>query len=123
MSHSILLVDDSMVMRKIISRNLRRAGIQIASMQEASNGVEALEQLQNHQFDLIFCDVNMPEMDGLTFLKEFRSVAEYNDIKIVMLTTESGSDYKLEAKNSGANGYLTKPSTPEEIGDVIKSIL
>ncbi len=122
MNYSILLVDDSSVMRKIITRNLRQTGIKIGNLLEASNGREALEQLSSNTFDLIFCDVNMPEMDGLTFLKEMRSNPEYNDTKIVMLTTESSMEYKMEARENGANGYLTKPSTSDEISKVIENL-
>jgi two-component system chemotaxis response regulator CheY len=120
MALKVLLVDDSAVMRKMITRTLRQAGIDLGEVLEASNGVEALEVLTGHVVDLILCDWNMPEMDGLTFLKEARK--QYQT-PVVMLTTESSQEKISEAMAAGANAYISKPFTPEKIGTSLSQVL
>lgn len=120
MSLNVLLVDDSPVMRKMIMRSLRQAGVEVAETFEAGNGIEALASLAKETIDLILCDWNMPEMDGVTFLKEARKSCQ---TPIVMLTTESSDDRVSEALKAGANGYVTKPFTPEKLGETLSIVL
>lgn len=119
MGLNILLVDDSGVMRKLVSKALRQAGLDINGTSEAANGQEGLEALSAGPVDLVLCDWNMPVMDGLTFVTEARKSSE---VPIIMLTTESGEDKMTAAVDAGANGYITKPFTPEKLGERIKIV-
>jgi len=83
-----LIIDDSSVMRKIVERSLRQAGIELEKVVEASNGVEALAALQSNVVDLILCDINMPVMDGLEFVRQVATVQSAKGVPIVMITTE-----------------------------------
>ncbi|MBX3461823.1 MAG: response regulator [Planctomycetes bacterium] len=120
MKKHILLVDDSSVMRKMVTRSIRQTGLDVDVVAEAGNGKEALDLLDSQPIDLVFCDWNMPVMDGLQFLVEAR---KKHALPIVMLTTEGTSDRTQEALKAGANGYLTKPFTPEGLQQQIKSLL
>ncbi|MBL9076346.1 MAG: response regulator [Planctomycetes bacterium] len=112
MSKRILLVDDSSVMRKLVTRAIRQTGLDVEVVAEAGNGKEALTALRSQPIDLVFCDWNMPEMNGLEFVVEAR---KSHQTPIVMLTTEGTSDKSQEALSAGANAYLTKPFTPESL--------
>ncbi|MFQ5653431.1 MAG: response regulator [Planctomycetota bacterium] len=112
----ILIIDDSAVMRMMIKRMLTKAGID-ADILEASNGEEGLLQLPNEP-DLILCDWNMPEMDGMEFLRRIR--ADQVTIPLVMVTTETHFARKGEALRAGANGFLSKPFTPQELAHEIE---
>lgn len=89
----ILTVDDSRTMRQMVSLTLKSAGFDVA---ETIDGVEALEWAKNNRADLVLSDVNMPNMDGITLVKHLRELEEYRYIPILMLTTESGREKKLE---------------------------
>jgi two-component system, chemotaxis family, chemotaxis protein CheY len=106
-----LVVDDSRAVRVIIRNILREMGIQ---MVEAGNGREALEQLQqNPEVELVLVDWNMPEMNGLEFIRVVRSQRSYNAVRIVMVTTETESEQVSRALDAGANEYVMKPFTKE----------
>lgn len=110
----VLIIDDSGVMRKIIQRNLVQAGLVVDQFIEAGDGEEGLEKVkQNSDLDLILCDCNMPNMTGIDFVKALRALD--NNTPIVMITTESGETKVEEARNSGANDYLTKPFTTDQL--------
>ena len=115
MAKSLLLVDDSATMRKIILRTLRMAGLDIDSFEEAGDGNEALEKLKEKTVDIILCDINMPGMGGLEMVKEVRKMDSCADTKIVMISTESAEELIEGVLADGANGYVTKPFTPEII--------
>ncbi len=106
-------------MRKLVSRALRQAGLDIASTIEAENGRAGLDALEANKVDIVLCDWNMPVMDGLTFVKEARPK---HDVPIIMLTTESGDDKMAAAVDAGADAYVTKPFTPEKLGERIKFV-
>jgi two-component system, chemotaxis family, chemotaxis protein CheY len=112
---SALIVDDSSVMRKIVERALRQAGLAIANVFEAASGVEALEVLRQSRVDLILSDINMPNMDGLEFLRQLRAQDLAPDVPVVMITTESSEEQVREAITVGAQGYIRKPFTPEQV--------
>jgi two-component system chemotaxis response regulator CheY len=122
MAKNILIVDDSATMRKIIMRGIRQAGIDNADFKEAGDGVEGLQAIAAGTFDLILSDVNMPNMNGLDFVK---AVAEKlgTPPPIVMITTEGSDEIVREAMSRGATGYLRKPFTPEKIQEVIGPFL
>ena len=114
MSKSLMIVDDSATMRKIIMRSVRMSGLQFDTTEEAGNGVEALEKLNASAVDIILCDVNMPEMNGPELVKKVREMDSCKDTKIVMVSTESSQEFIDELLAGGANDYITKPFTPDK---------
>lgn len=120
---TILIVDDSATMRKIIKRVLRQAELSYDNVLEASNGVEALEHIgSDDSIDLILSDVNMPEMNGIELVGKVRESHTADAIKIMMVTTEGGEDMRNQALAAGANGYVTKPFTPETVREAVERI-
>lgn len=120
----VLLVDDSAVMRKIIQRNIKETGMIVDEFIEAGDGKQALDKVNDDgALDLILLDWNMPNMSGIEFVKALRSLNLPNRIPVVMVTTE-GSEAKVsEAKESGADGYLTKPFTADQLRDTLGDYL
>ncbi len=118
-----LIIDDSSVMRKIVERSLRQAGINLTQVFEAGNGAEALAVLQVNRVDLILCDVNMPVMDGLEFIKQLPAVPNAKDVPVVMITTEGSEHHVVQALSSGAKGYIRKPFTPEQVREHVVPVL
>jgi two-component system chemotaxis response regulator CheY len=118
-----LIVDDSSVMRKIVERCLRQAGMDLGQVLEASNGAEALALVTENAFDLILSDINMPVMDGLEFIKHLKEVESAKSIPIVMITTEGGEKSVLEALSLGAKGYIRKPFTPDQVKEHVIPVL
>jgi two-component system chemotaxis response regulator CheY len=119
----VLIIDDSTVMRKIVERSLRQAGIELTKVFEAGNGVEALGVLKENQVDLILCDINMPVMDGLEFIKQLAGVASAKDVPVVMITTEGSESHVVQALSFGARGYIRKPFTPEQVREQVTPVL
>jgi two-component system, chemotaxis family, chemotaxis protein CheY len=120
---SILIVDDSSVMRKIVERALRQAGLALKTVFEAGHGVEALEILRKEKVALILSDINMPNMDGLEFLRQLRSQELANEVPVVMITTESSEDHVRAALIAGAQGYIRKPFTAEQVKDRVLPLI
>jgi two-component system, chemotaxis family, chemotaxis protein CheY len=118
-----LIVDDSAVMRKIVERSLRQAGVEIAQVIEAANGAEALAAVQANKVDLILCDINMPVMDGLEFVKQLPSVAQAKGVPVVMITTEGSEGHVVQALSAGASGYIRKPFTAEQVKEHVLPLL
>jgi two-component system, chemotaxis family, chemotaxis protein CheY len=111
----ILIVDDSSVMRKIVERSLRQAGLEITKVHEAGSGTEGLDVLKASQVDLILSDINMPSMDGLEFLRQLRTQNLAAGVPVVMITTESSEEHVKQAILAGAQGYIRKPFTAEQV--------
>jgi two-component system chemotaxis response regulator CheY len=121
MSREALVVDDSATMQEMVSFTLSKAGF---SVTRASNGKEALKSLEGSRvFDLVVTDLNMPEMDGITFIKSLRAIGAYKFIPVLMLTTEGGDDRKSQGRAAGASGWLTKPFDPEKLIAVVKKVV
>jgi two-component system chemotaxis response regulator CheY len=118
-----LIVDDSSVMRKIVERSLRQAGIELEKVVEAGNGAEALGVLRDNPVDLILCDINMPVMDGLEFVREVAKLESAKGIPIVMITTEGSESHVVEALTAGARGYIRKPFTPDQVKEHVLPVL
>ena len=118
-----LIVDDSSVMRKIVERSLRQAGLNLAPVLEASNGAEALAAVQNNKLDLILCDINMPVMDGLEFVKQLAGVENAKGVPVVMITTEGSEGHVVQALSAGARGYIRKPFTPDQVKEHVLPVL
>jgi two-component system chemotaxis response regulator CheY len=110
-----LIVDDSSVMRKIVERSLRQAGLDPLVVYEAGSGTEGLDQLKAKQVDLILSDINMPSMDGLEFLRQIRAQNLAPGVPVVMITTESSEEHVKQAILAGAQGYIRKPFTAEQV--------
>ncbi len=117
---TILAVDDSNSMRQMVSFTLKQAGHTVT---EAVDGVEALELARSNVFSLVISDVNMPRMDGITLIKELRTLAAYKFIPLLMLTTEAGTDKKMEGKAAGATGWIVKPFNPDQLLATVKRVL
>ncbi|HEY3971881.1 MAG TPA: response regulator [Candidatus Sulfotelmatobacter sp.] len=118
-----LIVDDSSVMRKIVERSLRQAGLNLSEVVEASNGAEALAAVQKHKVDLILCDINMPVMDGLEFVKQLSGLDIAKPIPVVMITTEGSEGHVVQALAAGARGYIRKPFTPDQVKEHVLPVL
>ena len=118
-----LIVDDSSVMRKIVERSIRQAGIDLAEVREAANGAEGLGALQDSGVDLILCDINMPVMDGLEFLRQLQTLEHAKGVPVVMITTEGSESHVVQALSAGARGYIRKPFTPEQVKEHVVPLL
>jgi two-component system, chemotaxis family, chemotaxis protein CheY len=94
---TVLIVDDSSVMRKIVERSLRQAGLEIGQVLEAGNGLEALAVLNQQKVNLVPCDINMPAMNGLEFVKQLPNVENARGVPVVMITTEGSEGYVVQA--------------------------
>ncbi|MBP7460568.1 MAG: response regulator [Candidatus Delongbacteria bacterium] len=117
----ILAVDDSATMRRIIVNTLKRA--EFEDVVEAQDGKDALAKLASENINFIITDWNMPEMDGLAFVKAVRSDPAMKDIPILMVTTRSVKDDIIEAMKAGVNNYIVKPFTPQTLKEKIDKIL
>jgi len=118
-----LIVDDSSVMRKIVERSLRQAGVELEKVVEASNGAEALAVLNDNAVDLILCDINMPVMDGREFVKQIAGVENAKGVPVVMITTEGSESHVVQALSAGARGYIRKPFTPDQVKEHVLPLL
>ena len=122
MAKKIMIVDDSMAMRKIIKQIIAADGFD--HVIEAEDGGDALNKLRlNEDVDLILTDWNMPQMDGITFLKTVKSSEAYKNIPVAMITTESAREEIIEALKSGAKDYIVKPFKADIVRDKVKKLL
>ena len=123
MGKKVLIIDDSSTMRKIVTRSLRQAGLDFDTILEAGDGQEALQVLGKESVDIILSDINMPNMDGIEFLRQKSANAAIKGIPVVMITTEAGADILAEAKSLGAKGSIKKPFTPEQVSEVLGGLM
>ena len=117
---SVLAVDDSPSIRGLVSVVLKQAGFDVVL---AEDGVEALKYANETTVDLVLTDINMPNMDGISLIKELRTLPSYKFIPVLVLTTESGKDMKMRGKEAGATGWLVKPFDPVKLLATIKKVL
>jgi two-component system, chemotaxis family, chemotaxis protein CheY len=115
-----LVVDDSDITRKMIKTALRPLN---PVFREASSGLEALEQVMLRNYDVVTLDLNMPDMHGLEFLRFMRSHKTLQKIPILVVTTQLDVQMQAEVLSAGANGYITKPFSPEEILSKVQALL
>ncbi len=120
MANVILAVDDSASMRQMVNFTLKGAGYQVV---QAVDGVDALAYARDHSVDLVLTDVNMPRMDGITLVKELRTLPTYRYTPMLMLTTESSQEKKMQGKQAGATGWIVKPFNPEQLLATIARVL
>lgn len=109
---TVMIIDDSGSFRTVVKLALAKAGYTVV---EAVDGKDAVTKLDGRKYNLIVCDVNMPNMDGLSFLKHLKASAAYKFTPVIMLTTESQEAKKAEAKASGARAWITKPFQPSQL--------
>lgn len=118
-----MIVDDSAAIRKILRRVLEKAEVPLGEVYEANDGVEALQMLEAKPVQLILCDVNMPNMDGIELLEKVKSKESMRAVPFVMVTTEGSQARVMQALELGAAGYVKKPFTPEQIKEKLTSIM
>jgi two-component system chemotaxis response regulator CheY len=123
MALDVLIVDDSAAIRKILLRVLAQTDLSIGEILEAGDGVEALKVLEAKTVGLVLSDINMPNMDGLQLLTSVRARPEWAGIPVIMITTEGSQAKVMEAVQLGAQGYVRKPFTAEQIKEKITSCL
>lgn len=121
MAKNILIVDDSESIRAVVGIALRSEGYNVIVGVDGQHGLELL--LENENINLIISDLNMPRMDGISFLKEVRKLEKFKYLPILILTTESQEAKKMEAKNSGATGWIIKPFVKEKLLAVVKKVM
>jgi two-component system chemotaxis response regulator CheY len=115
----ILTVDDSAAMRQMVEVTLTSAGY---AVEKAADGREALALAQSQAFDLVITDVNMPNMDGITLVKQLRAKPNFSSTPILILTTEGGEDKKTAGRAAGATGWIVKPFAPEKLLQVVNKV-
>jgi two-component system chemotaxis response regulator CheY len=118
-----LIVDDSSVMRKVVERSLRQAGVNLTQVVESANGAEALLVLKQNRVDLILCEINMPVMDGLEFVQQLSGVENAKGVPVVMTTTEGGESHLVQALSCGARGCIREPFMPDQVREQIVPVL
>lgn len=120
MSKTIMVVDDSASIRQVVGIALRGAGYQVI---EACDGKDALSKLTGDKIHLVISDVNMPNMDGITFVKELKKNPRYKFTPVIMLTTEAGRDKMEEGKAAGAKAWVVKPFQPPQMLDAVSKLI
>lgn len=120
MAKSILIVDDSASLRQVVAIALKKEGYDVI---EASDGQDALDKLTGGKIHLVISDVNMPRMDGITFVKEMKKRPEYKFTPVIMLTTEAGDDMKNAGKEAGVRAWVVKPFKPDQMLTAVSKLI
>lgn len=120
MAKTILAVDDSGSLRQMVAFSLQSAGYSVV---QAVDGQDGLNKAKEKTVDLVLTDQNMPVMDGLTLIQNLRGLATYQQVPILMLTTESSDEMKAKGKAAGANGWLVKPFDPKRLIEVVQKVI
>jgi two-component system chemotaxis response regulator CheY len=120
MAKTVMIVDDSISIRQVVGLTLRGAGYDVV---EGSNGKDALAKLGKQKVHLVVSDVNMPEMNGIEFVKAVKAQPEYRFLPIIMLTTESGDEKKREGQAAGARAWVVKPFKPDVLLNAVQKLI
>lgn len=120
MAKTIMIIDDSASLRQVVAIALKGAGYDVI---EAGDGRDALNKLTGQKVNLIICDVNMPNMDGITFVKEMKLLANYKFTPVIMLTTEGSEEKKRAGQAAGARAWVVKPFRPEQMLDAVSKLI
>jgi len=120
MPKTIMIVDDSATLRQVVSIALKGAGYDVI---EGCDGKDALSKLTGQKVHLIVSDVNMPNMDGFTFVSEVKKLPAYKFTPIIMLTTEAGEDKKAAGQAAGAKAWMVKPFKPEQMLNAVSKLI
>lgn len=123
MPQDVLIVDDSTVIRQMVRRTMGLAGLDVGEVYEASNGIEALAQLNDHEVAVMLVDINMPTMNGVQLLRRMKENQRLKDIPIVVVSTEGSKERIEQLEEIGAFGYVRKPFQPEQLRDVLKPLI
>lgn len=119
MAKTIMVVDDSASLRQVVGIALKGAGYEVI---EARDGADALARLNGQKINLVVSDVNMPNMDGISFVKQFKSMPNYRFTPVIMLTTESQEEKKREGQAAGAKAWVVKPFKPEVLLNAVQKL-
>jgi len=119
----LLIVDDSAAIRKILQRVLQQIEIPLGNVFEASDGKQALDLLNQHSVQLVLSDINMPNMDGIELLRTLRSSVQWQDLPVIMITTEGSQAKVAEAAKLGATSYVRKPFTADQLRYKLAAVL
>jgi len=119
MSKTVMIVEDSGSFRTVVKLALQKAGYETV---EAVDGKDAVAKLDGRKLNLIVCDVNMPNMDGLSFLRHLKATTSYKFTPVIMLTTESQESKRAEGKAAGAKAWITKPFQPSQLVDAVNKL-
>ena len=119
MTKTVLIVDGSPVMRRVVERSLRLAGLELMRVLDAADAAEALALAQQHRLDLVLTDLNLSAMDGLDLMRNLRQNDVTRDVPIVVITSQAGESYVMEALALGARGYIRKPFTADQVKEYI----
>lgn len=120
MGKTVLIVDDSLSIRQLVKATLQSKGYTVV---EGNDGQDALNKLDKQPIHLIISDVNMPNMDGITFLKAVKAKPAYRFTPVIMLTTESMDSKKKEGQAAGARAWIVKPFQPESLLNAVEKVL
>lgn len=120
MMKTIMIIDDSASLRQVVNIALSDAGYEVL---EACDGRDALGKLGGRKIHLMVCDVNMPNMDGITFLKSMRTLPDYRFTPVIMLTTETGEEKKREGQAAGARAWMVKPFKPDQLLQAVSKLV
>ena len=123
MGLNVLIVDDSVAIRMILGRALRRTTLSLDRIFEAGDGCAALEILKKETINVILSDINMPNMDGMQLLVELKANDQWAQVPVLMISTESSQTKVMEALRLGAKGFIRKPFEPDQIHDKLTSFL
>jgi len=123
MAYNVLIVDDSRVTRAMVAKIVRMSGLDLGEIYEAGNGREGLEQLEANWIDVVFADINMPEMTGIEMVDRMSQSGVLATTPVVIISTERSVTRIQELKAKGASAYLKKPFTPENVKAVIEDVL
>jgi two-component system, chemotaxis family, chemotaxis protein CheY len=116
----IMTIDDSPSLRQMVTLTLESAGFEVV---EACDGRDAVAKLGAREYHLFLTDLNMPGMDGIELTRKLRAMPEYRFVPIVLLTTESQQEKKMEGKAAGATGWIVKPFQPEQLLATVKKVM
>lgn len=120
MAKTIMIIDDSASLRQVVAIALKGSGYDVI---EAGDGRDALNKLTGQKINLIICDVNMPNMDGITFVKEMKTLANYKFTPVIMLTTEGSEEKKSAGQAAGARAWVVKPFRPEQMLSAVSKLI
>ena len=120
---SLLIVDDSTAIRKILIRILGQAGIALGAVHEAGDGSEALKVLEGNPVSMVLSDINMPNMDGIELLRSLRASERWKELPVVLITTEGAQARVQEAVELGATSYIRKPFNADQLRDRLTTLL
>ena len=119
MTKTVMIVDDSASLRQVVNIALKGAGYDVV---EACDGMDALNKLDGRRIHLVISDVNMPNLDGIGFLKRLKANPSYKFTPVIMLTTEAGENKKLEGQQAGAKAWVVKPFQPAQMLSAVSKL-